>query len=64
MANASNSPQIVKGFTALLIAAGCLALLVFLLTPVGSQNRSAVQSSSSVIVIKPTMTPRLILRSA
>jgi hypothetical protein len=64
MATASNNPQIIKGFIALLIAAGCLGLLVFLLTPVGPQNRGAVQSSSSVIVVKPTMIPRPILRSA
>ncbi len=64
MANASNNPQIVKGFIALLIAAGCLGLLVVLLTPVGPQNRSAAQPSSSVIVVKPTMIPGPILRSA
>jgi hypothetical protein len=64
MATASNDPQIIKGFIALLVVAGCLGLLVFLLTPVGPQNRSAVQPSSSVIVIKPTMIPGPILRSA
>lgn len=64
MTDASNNPKIIKGFIALLVAIGCLGLLVFLLTPVGTQNKSAVQPSSSVIVVKPARSPDPILRSA
>jgi hypothetical protein len=53
MATVSSSPQIVKGFIALLVAAGCLGLLVFLLTPVGTSSRSALQPSSDVITVRP-----------
>jgi len=64
MTDASNNPKIIKGFIALVVAAGCLGLLVFLLTPVGTENRSAVQPSSSVIVVKPPLSSGPVLRSA
>jgi hypothetical protein len=50
---AADGPRLIKGTSALLVAAACLGLLTFLLSPVKPATHGIERRSGDVIAIRP-----------